>query len=124
MESPPNAWIVLPGHADVPARVEVERYSPVSRAMRTLGWACAWLGASVAAFLVTLFDPFLTSIPFFVGAVLTFRSWRGRFRVRSFRGTCPRCGQPLPLAVGAKIGAPHRLVCYHCHFEPSLHLAV
>jgi len=55
---------------------------------------------------------------------MTYRSWRGRFRVTEFRGACPRCENAIQLKVGSKIGSPHRLVCYNCHHEPDLYLAL
>lgn len=119
----PNAWIVLPGHRDAPARLTVERYSTIARFYRTVMYGLLWMGGSVATFLITLFDPFMTAMPFFVGAVMTYRSWRGRFKVTEFRGACPRCAQPLDLKLGSKIGSPHHLVCYSCHHEPHLYVA-
>jgi hypothetical protein len=119
----PTAWIVLAGHRDAPARLSVVRYSSLARFYRTLWYAMLWIGGSVATFLVTIFDPFMTSMPFFVGAVMTYRSWRGRFKVTEFQGACPRCHQPIQLKTGSKIGSPHHLVCYNCHHEPDLYLA-
>lgn len=119
----PNAWIVLPGHPDAPARLDAVRQPSWARLSRTLLWGTTWIVSTVATFLVTLFDPFMTAMPFFVGAVLTYRSWRGRFRVMAFQGACPRCREPIRIAPGARIASPHPLVCYSCHFEPELHLA-
>ena len=127
METPPvdhpNAWIVLPGHPDAPAHLDVVRYSAWARLSRTVLYMAMWLVSTVGTFFITLFDPFMTAMPFFMGAVLTYRSWRGRFRVMSFQGACPRCRQPLPIKPRARIASPHPLVCYNCHFEPALHLA-
>ena len=119
----PTAWIVLPGHPNAPARLTVTRYSSLARFYRTVWYAFLWIASSVAMFLVTIFDPFMTSLPFFVGAVMTFKSWRGRFKVMEFRGACPRCLEPLKLKLGSKIASPHHLVCYNCHHEPDLYLA-
>lgn len=119
----PTAWIVLPGHRDAPARVTVERYSSFARFYRTVLYGMLWIGSSVATFFITIFDPFMTCMPFFVGAVMTYRSWRGRFRVTEFHGACPRCQHPLDLKTGSKIGSPHHLVCFQCHHEPDLYLA-
>jgi hypothetical protein len=119
----PRAWIVLPGHPDAPARLTVEHYSRTARIYRTLLYGLLWIGSSTATFFVTIFDPFMTSMPLFVGAAMTYRSWRGRFRVTEFAGACPRCREPLPLKLGSKIASPHHLVCYHCHHEPHLYLA-
>jgi hypothetical protein len=119
----PNAWIVLAGHRDAPARLSVERYSNVARIYRTVMYGLLWIGSSVGMLFITIFDPFMTCMPFFVGAVMTYRSWRGRFKVTEFRGACPRCGEPLTLKLGSKIGSPHQLVCYSCHHEPHLYVA-
>lgn len=119
----PTAWIVLPGHRDAPARLSVVQYSTVARLYRTLLYGVLWIAGTVAMFFVTIFDPFMTCIPLFVGGVMTYRSWRGRFRVTEFHGACPRCAQPLALGTGSKIASPHHLVCYNCHHEPNLYLA-
>lgn len=119
----PTAWLVLPGHRDAPARLTVERYSRLARFYRTVMYGLMWVGSTVGMFLVTIFDPFMTCIPLFVGGVMTYRSWRGRYRVMDFHGACPRCQSPLDLKLGSKIGSPHHLVCYQCHHEPDLYLA-
>lgn len=119
----PTAWIVLPGHRDAPAWLRVERYSFLARIRRTLMYAGLWMMGTMATVLVTMFDPFISLIPFFVGAVATYRGWTGRFRVMHFDGACPRCATPIALAPGSKIASPHPLVCYHCHHEPELYLA-
>jgi hypothetical protein len=118
-----TAWIVLPGHRDAPARLTVERYSSVARFYRTLLFGGLWISSTLGTFFITIFDPFMTCMPLFVGAVMTYRSWHGRFRVTEFRGACPRCGNALNLKAGSKIASPHHLVCYHCHHEPHLYLA-
>lgn len=116
-------WIVLPGHRDVRAAVEVVRYSSGRRVWRTVLLAGVSVLATAAAFVVTIFDPFLSSIPLLVGATATWRSWKGRFRVTRFEGACPRCAEPIPLRPGSRIASPHPLVCYECHHEPELYLA-
>lgn len=119
----PAAWLVLAGHPDAPASVGVVGYSRLARLSRTTGYAFLWMFSTVATLFVTIFDPFMTSMPLFVGAVMTWRSWRGRYRVIDFQGACPRCGQTIELKPGSKIGMPHHLVCYNCHHEPDLYLA-
>lgn len=127
METPPaaqpTAWIILPGHPDAPAHLSVVRYSQLARLYRTTLYAFLWIGSTMVTFLITLFDPFMTAMPLFLGAVMTFKSWRGRFRVTAFEGACPRCHEPIQLKPGSKIGSPHHLVCYSCHHEPELYLA-
>ncbi|HEX2211638.1 MAG TPA: hypothetical protein VHG93_28380 [Longimicrobium sp.] len=117
------AWIVLAGHPDAPAHVKVVGYSRVARLWRTTWYAFLWITSTIGTFFITIFDPFMTSMPLFVGAVMTYRSWRGRFRVMEFHGACPRCREPIDLKPGSKIGTPHHLVCYSCHHEPDLYLA-
>jgi len=117
-----RAWLVLPGHATIPARVLVRAYPFARRALRTALLGAAWATATVTAFFVTMFDPFLSSIPAIVGAAAVWRSWRGHFQVRAFQGSCPRCGQPLRLDEGVRVAPYHKLVCYNCHHEPYLAL--
>jgi hypothetical protein len=119
----PAARIVLPGHPDADAEVEVSVYPFRFRVARTFGYLALWLGSTATALVVTFGDPFLTAIPFILGVVGVHRSWRGRFRVARFAGACPRCRTALKLSEGAKISTPHDLVCYHCHHEPHLVLA-
>lgn len=119
----PTAWLVLPGHPDAPAQVGVIHYSRLARLHRTAWYFVLWIVSTVGTFFVTIFDPFMTSMPLFVGAVMTYRSWRGRYKVTDFHGGCPRCGEPIKLKTGSKIGTPHHLVCYNCHHEPDLYLA-
>lgn len=119
----PAARIVLPGHPDAGAEVEVNVYPFRFRVARTFGYLALWVGSTATALVVTFGDPFLTAIPFILGVVGVHRSWRGRFRVARFQGNCPRCATPLKLGEGDKISTPHNLVCYHCHHEPHLVLA-
>jgi hypothetical protein len=118
----PTAWLILPGHGDARAHVRVIHYPFWARVSRTGMLALAWGTATVTVFFVTMFDPFLSSIPLIVGAAGIWRSWRGHFRVLEFAGPCPRCRQPLMLKRGVRISSPHGLVCYHCHHEPHLAL--
>ena len=119
----PTAWIILPGHPDAPAHLSVQRYSRLARLSRTTWYAFLWMTSTVGMLFVSIGDPFMTAIPFFVGAVMTYKTWGGRFRVMEFQGRCPRCQEPIQLQPGSKIGSPHHLVCYNCHHEPDLYLA-
>lgn len=116
------ARILLRGHDSLPAHLEVARFPFWAWVFRTLARAGAWLGGTVLGFLLT-WDPFVTVIPFAVGLAYTWKSFRGRYRVREFRGECPRCATPLLVRPGDKIDLPHPLVCYSCHHEPLLVLA-
>lgn len=115
-----RARIVLPGHADTIARVEVRPISSRNRVLRTLGLAGLWGTITTAVFFITVFDPFMTSMPAFVGAASVYRSWRGRFELRAFEASCPRCGTELKMKRNARVGAHAPLVCYTCHHEPEL----
>lgn len=118
--APVRAWIVLPGHRDVHASVDVLPCTAGARIARTLMLAALWSGTTAAMFFITIFDPFMTSMPALVGIMAVYRSWKGRYRVRSFRGGCPRCGTELQVKRGSRISVPHPLVCYACHHEPEL----
>jgi hypothetical protein len=52
--------------------------------------------------------------------VTVYRSWKGRYRLRAFEATCPRCGADLRLKRNLRVSVPHPLVCYACHHEPEL----
>lgn len=119
----PTAWLVLAGHPDAPAHLDVIHYSRLARLYRTTCYFFLWIISTVGMFFITIFDPFMTSMPLFVGGVMTYRSWRGRYKVTAFSGPCPRCAQPIKLEPGSKIASPHHLVCYNCHHEPDLYLA-
>lgn len=119
-DAPVRAWIVLPGHRDAEARVEVVRLPFWTRALRTVALGAGWGAGTVAAFFITMFDPFLSSIPLCIGAFSVYRSWKGHYSIRSFRGGCPRCGEAMRLKPGARISVPHPMVCYSCHHEPEL----
>lgn len=115
-----SAHLVLPGHADTLARVDVYAVPFRARLLRTMAMAGVWGAISAAMFFITVFDPFMTSMPVLVGAVTVWRNWKGRFRVRSFHGHCPRCAAELRVKPNARVGVPHPLVCYACHHEPQL----
>ena len=117
--APVRAWIVLPGHREAEARVDMVPFPFWARAFRTAGLAAGWGLAAVATFFA-MFDPFLTSIPVLVGMFGVYRSWRGHFLIRSFHGGCPRCGQAMRLKPGARISVPHPMICYSCHHEGQL----
>jgi hypothetical protein len=115
-----RATIVLPGHADTVARVDVDEVSFGARVTRTMVMAGVWATITTATFFVTMFDPFMTSLPALVGTMAVYRGWKGRFQVRSFRGGCPRCGAEITLKPNSRVSEPHPLVCYACHHEPKL----
>ncbi|HET6762553.1 MAG TPA: hypothetical protein VFH27_02750 [Longimicrobiaceae bacterium] len=114
-----TAWVTLGGHAPRRAELEVTRYPWWAWAGRSVAYGTGWVIATVTTMVLTM-DPFVTALPFFTIGALAWRSLRGRYLVRSFRGDCPRCSQPLTVEPGSTIGLPHPLVCYHCHHEPRL----
>jgi hypothetical protein len=118
----PRAWLILPGHPDVVAHLRVIHHSFWTRVCRTAVLGMLWGAGTITAFFVTMFDPFLSSIPLIVGGASVWRSWRGQYRVQEFSGPCPRCREPMQLKKGSRIGSPHPLVCYACHHEPQLAL--
>jgi hypothetical protein len=115
-----GARIVLPGHADTVARVDVTEVPLKARVLRTALFAAFWATVTVTVFFVTLFDPFMTSMPALVGAASVYRSWRGRFALHAFQARCPHCAAELKVKPNAKVSAPHPLVCYACHHQPEL----
>lgn len=115
-----RARIVLPGHADTIARVEVRPIPARDRVLRTLVMAAFWGTITTAVFFITVFDPFMTSMPAFVGAASVYRSWRGRYELRAFEARCPRCGAALTMKRNARVGAQSSLACYSCHHHPEL----
>ena len=115
-----RARIVLPGHADTVARVDVTPISSRDRVLRTLFLAALWGTITAAVFFITVFDPFMTSMPAFVGAASVYRSWRGRYELRAFEARCPRCGTHLKMKRNARVSAHASLVCYACHHQPEL----
>jgi hypothetical protein len=115
-----GARIVLPGHADTVARVDLSEVPMRARVLRTMVLAAFWGTVTVGVFFITVFDPFMTSLPAFVGAASVYRSWRGRFELHAFQARCPRCAAELKVKPNAKVSAPHPLVCYACHHQPEL----
>lgn len=115
-----SAFVVLPGHPDTRAKVEVEAVTLAARVARTAGMGALWGSITVATFFITMFDPFMTSLPTLVGTMAVYRSWRGRFRVRGFEAACPRCGTEIRMKPEVCVSLPHPLVCYACHHEPRL----
>lgn len=115
----PRALLRLGAHHPGPARVELEYQPAVLRFALALGsWALCW-GALPFLIWIPPHYPWVT-VAFLAGIYLPYHFWTGKYRVRSFAGSCPRCGKPLHLASGTKIDLPHKLTCFDCHFEPRL----
>ncbi len=122
VQTPPAARLTLGGHPTVPARVEVTFLPARGRAIRALlSLAVCWALMPVVFFL----PPHVLWVlaAFTAGIWLAWRSWSGEYVVRSFEGACPRCGSPLALPPGSRIGLPHRMTCYQCHHHPVLEVA-
>jgi hypothetical protein len=115
----PQVHLVLRAYPPSPARVGVV-YQPLpSRAAKTvLSLAFFWGICPWVAWLPPHYPwPILS---FIVGAWLAHRFWAGKYVVQWFAGECPRCGRHLRLRAGTRIGLPHPITCFACHFEPQL----
>ena len=115
------AALRLRAHPPTEATVTVEILSAQGRAMRG---AVVMLSALVAAPVLFIIPPHL---PWGLGALalgafLAWRQWSGRYLVREFQGTCPRCGRELEIRAGTRITLPHKVTCYECHHESELEM--
>ena len=118
VEAPP-VHLVLRAHPPVPARIGVV-YQPVpGRLLKAVLSLAVFWGA--APWLVALPPHYpWPALSAALGAWLAYRSWTGKYVVAWFAGECPRCQRPLRVRAGARIGLPHTLTCFACHFEPRL----
>ncbi|MBV9772313.1 MAG: hypothetical protein JO040_00080 [Gemmatimonadetes bacterium] len=115
----PLALLTLPGHHDAPARAELV-YLPASwRLPRAMGALLFFWGILPLVVWVPPHYPWVLAC-FATGLYLAYSYWTGRYRVRAFTGSCPRCERELSLAPGSRIALPHTLTCFACHFEPQL----
>ena len=81
------------GYQPRPARVEARPRSTLRRALSaTAALVIGCTLAPVAILMPPHFDPAVITI--LVGAYMARVYWQGRYTVRRFIGTCPRCGQP------------------------------
>jgi hypothetical protein len=119
----PLAILTLPGHRPAPARVELVYQPTTLRVARTLAALVLFWGIVPLALLVPPHYPWPVA-SFIAGMLLAHRAWTGRFRVRAFAGSCPRCGRTLALPPGTGISLPHTLTCFACHFEPQLRVVL
>lgn len=115
----PSALITLRAHPPAPARVEVEYQPRLLRALRAAACLLLFWGPIPLLVFVPPHYPWVI-VAFAAGAYLGHRFWAGRYVVRSFSGSCPRCGRPLELRAGERIDLPHALTCFGCHHEPVL----
>ncbi len=119
----PLAHLTLRAHNPAPARVELVYRSLGVRALRSSLWLVLCWGSIPLLLVVPPHYPWV-AIAFLGGIYLCYRSWIGRYAVRSFAGICPRCGSALSLGREKTIDLPHTLTCYRCHFEPRLEVKV
>lgn len=113
-----EAVVTLRAHRPGPARVELAHRGVWRRAAGVALWLAICWGAAPLVLRVPPHYPWAAAA-IILGALLAYREWTGRYRVVAFAGICPRCGHSLRL--GARcIDLPHRLSCFHCHFEPVL----
>ena len=115
----PHALLRLWAHHPGPARVELQyRPAPGRFARALLSWIVCWGSLPFVIWLPPHYP--WVAIAFLGGVYLPYRFWTGKYIVRAFAGSCPRCGHRLELGRGSKIDLPHTLTCFHCHFEPRL----
>ncbi|MDX1673728.1 MAG: hypothetical protein R3314_02905 [Longimicrobiales bacterium] len=113
--------LTLPASGVAEASLEVEPRSRGERRLRAGAILLFTLAVAPAAFLVP--PHFLWPLVVLAaGLYLVRREWAGEYVVRSFEGSCPRCGERLSVEAGARIRARQRLECYGCHREPQLRL--
>jgi hypothetical protein len=117
----PSAQITLRAHPPAPARVEIEYQSSMHRMLRAAFWVVICWSLMPWTFIVPPHYPWALAA-FVAGVYLGFHHWNGRYVVRTFSGSCPRCGRPLALKPGSRINLPHTLTCFGCHHEPVLEL--
>lgn len=115
----PAAHLTLRAHPTAPARVELLRRSWPNRLLRSFLWIAGCWGVIPLLLWVPPHYPWIVG-SFCAGLFFGHRSWTGRYRVGSFAGICPRCGNPLSLGIDRVIDLPHTLTCFNCHFEPQL----
>lgn len=118
VEAPP-AQITLLAHPPAPARVELTFLPLEWRLTCTLLSLLVCWGAIPLARTVPPHYPWVLAL-FSAGAVLAHYFWTKRYRVRSFSGRCPRCGEELGLRVGTHISLPYTFTCHGCYHEPLL----
>ncbi|HEX9106117.1 MAG TPA: hypothetical protein VF832_02790 [Longimicrobiales bacterium] len=107
------------GYQPRPARLEAVPRSKVRRAISAAAALVFWCTlAPLAILMPPHFDPAVVTI--LVGIYMARVYWNGRYRARSLRGTCPRCGQPLRLRAGTLLRVPHPVHCRHCGDTPHL----
>ncbi|HEX2094185.1 MAG TPA: hypothetical protein VHG28_17410 [Longimicrobiaceae bacterium] len=121
--SAPSARLVLGGHASTPAHLDALVRPARTRAIRAVASLAVCWGLAPLVFFIPPHLPWvLTALA--GGIYLAYRQWSGEYVVRSFEGSCPRCGNALALKPGERIRLPHTLTCYRCHHHPVLHVAV
>lgn len=119
----PPAWVTLRAHRKAPARVELAYNPTPGRVLRAAAWVAGlWSTIPLVLWLPPHYPWVITA--FLAGIYLSYRSWHGRYTIRSFAGVCPRCGAPLALGVDRLVDLPHTLTCYSCHFEPRLEVTM
>lgn len=117
----PLALLTLPGHAPAPARVELVRVPLARRLLLAGGSGALFWGLAVVLLVLPPHYPYFL-LGMALGVYLPYVYWTGRWRVRAFAGSCPRCGRHLQLPHGTRVDLPHTLTCFACHFEPRLEL--
>lgn len=117
----------------VPARLRLGGHEPVSahadvvyrpRSLRIQRALLSLLGFWALIPVVVFIPPHLpwALTAFAVGIYFGWTNWRGVFEIRALEAPCPRCGKPLTVKPGSKIGTEHKISCYTCHHEPRLEM--
>ena len=117
----PLARITLRAHPPAPARLELVEQPLPGRLVRTvLSLVVCW-GAIPLLIWIPPHYPWVLAA-FVSGLYLAWKFWTGKYRVRSFVGSCPRCGRYLIIRSGTRIDLPYTLTCFSCHWEPKLEI--
>ena len=115
----PPSRLVLPGHDPTPARTEIT-YRPRSlRLTRALTFLVGFWALAPLVFFIPPHVPWALAAVL-LGVYFAWTHWTRTYRVRSVRGSCPRCGSALAVEAGTRIRLPFRMTCYQCHHEPRL----
>jgi hypothetical protein len=114
-----GARVRLADYPATPADLRIVGRSGWARVMRASLVAVSIPLLALVAFLIpphgeTLF------LAIGIGAYLVYREATTRYIVRSFEGTCPRCGHSLALKRGSRLTAARSVPCYGCHFHPTI----
>lgn len=107
------------GYRPRPANIEALPRGAFARAWRAV--AAFVVGCTIAPVMIMMpphMEPAVITV--FIGAYIARSYWRGLYVVRSFTGSCPRCGAALRLRRGTLLRVPHGVSCRSCRDTPRL----